>query len=261
MSNLSFQVLRPEAELLPCFWLGLQIQRRRGKRVRRNFRQTNILPAAVFGTLVLTLGGCGGTSSSNAFVSPPSEGPTTPATPSEIIMFNKLKARGQQLSARIDPVDVTPEANMPVRASAAYSGVASYAEAGNIPPGLTEEQYRRYLIDNPSIVSNVNLDANFETGQVNGQLTGFRDLKVGDLYFAAFSINGKITGNSFALDLINSVGGPPGSPPTIGNLSGVFRDATAENNGGPAENVTGLIEINVGSGSSQQQLGGVFTAE
>lgn len=177
----------------------------------------------IFGALTLTLGACSGSSSSNVTL------PPTRAT------FDQISAANRELFDTVIDLEATPVANMPVSGQATYTGVASYKSDVSIPDDIGFPDYENLIVNEPEIVSQVRLTANFAGQTVGGTFSNFQSAELGPLDGTLTISNATITDNFFEGDVSGQIGRP-------GNLSAIG-DGTTEGLflGGSAEYVAGYI--------------------
>lgn len=127
---------------------------------------------ALASLLPLSLAGCGGSSTGAS-------------------SFEDLRDDGLALIARYDDADLTPVNRMPSSGSARYEGVAAFAEGEEIALDAS----------NATVLSQVELTADFRTGRVSGGFDNFRSYYDGTTISGSIPIsNGRIEDNIFTAD-------------------------------------------------------------
>ena len=120
--------------------------------------------------------------------------------------------------------------------TATYNGIAGFA--------LDQDA-------NPTYLSNIVLNANFDTSTIGGSLSNFRDAEDNTFAGAVELENGGLTGVDFGASLVGQVTVGETVYNASGNISGEF-------SGSGAEYASGLVSINLGAGG---EYGGYFGAE
>lgn len=132
--------------------------------------------------------------------------------------FNELAREGNALLSSFEDSDPTPVASMPTTGKATYRGVAAY---GDVPDP-------EYLAENAEIVSEVELNANFASGNVGGKLDNFR-LSNNDRINGSVAVrNGRISGNELTADLAGNLSYDGARDRVDGAMAGFFVDDDAD---------------------------------
>lgn len=144
--------------------------------------------------------------------------------------FDELARQGNALASRLENADPTPVANMPSSGSATYRGIAAYSDTPNA----------EFILENGEIVSQVELNADFSSGAVDGKLTNFRWYDNDRIAGSVDIRNGSIEGNELYADLSGSLTYGDGAEDVRGDLAGIFA-------GQDAGAVVGAMEGRIGS--------------
>jgi hypothetical protein len=132
----------------------------------------------------------------------------------------------------------TPQANMPVTGTATYSGAAAFRKNSEMDDALDSSDYVNLIKYNPTMVSEVQLTANFEPGsqQVQGQFYNFQSAGTGQIDGqASFSEEYDTTTRTFGGALEGGIGSSDVSGTVIGEFLG---DA--------AEQIEGSLDLQFG---------------
>lgn len=154
--------------------------------------------------------------------------------------FNAMAADGRDLFDKYADAEVTPVANMPANTQATYRGVAAYSDVPDPD----------YLMEYSEVVSEVELNANFSTGALGGELNNFRTLANERISGSVALRNGEIAGNEIYADLSGNLGYAGESLEVDGLLLGAFV-------GNNAQAVAGATAGYIGN----EEFYGIFGAE
>ncbi|MCF1708853.1 transferrin-binding protein-like solute binding protein [Tabrizicola sp. J26] len=205
--------------------------------------------------LVCLIGACSGSGGSGVFGplggdSSGGETPVDPDTPDGQATFDELAALGQTLFAKTESLSVTPEANMPTTGTATYRGAVSYVSSADLS-AIPDAEKPKYIVDNPQVVSDATLNANFGASTIFGTLANFTDRSTG-VWQGGMSIsNGVISGSDFTGDMGGSIGPAGEVYPSTGTVKGVF-------GGDAAEYAYGAVRIDRGLTTPDSTLIGVL---
>ena len=164
-----------------------------------------LFTAIVFASSALLLTACGGSGSGGA-------------------SFDSMATRGEALINKIDGQNPTPMSSMPTAGTATYSGVAAFAPS---------------IYDEPEVLSEASLTANFGSSSISGNLTNFRDYENTVIPGSVAIQSGVITGNQFGANLTGSVTIDGAAAAVNGTLDGGFASTNANL-------LAGIIEGTVG---------------
>ncbi len=132
------------------------------------------------------------------------------------LTYDQMYTQGKVIFEAVDATPVTPVADMQPSGTATYAGVAALSSAP-----LTNS------IDDGELLATVQLDANFNSGDLSGQMGNFRD-SFGDSFDGTLDINsGQVTGNTLSADFSGQLTPSVGDTVTYdGGMTGQFRGAT-----------------------------------
>lgn len=163
---------------------------------------TKIMLAFVAIPLMAALSACGssgGSSSSNA-------------------SFNDMARKGNALIAKYEDAEPTRVADMPTDLQASYRGVAAFSDVPDVD----------YIAENAEIMSDIQLNADFRTGAVDGELRNFRFYDNDRIAGTVAVRNGAISGNMLEADLAGDLTYGGGAERVTGALAGMFVGPQAE---------------------------------
>lgn len=141
-----------------------------------------------------------------------------PRSPAEVARdFSRNGARAAQIAAATAAMSQTPVAAMPTGGRAEYDGVVGMA-FGAAPGSIAVA----------TMVGDLDLDADFATNRITGELDDFDTRDGRELNGALRVSNGRISGSTFSGDISGNLGGRGRVPGAVnGTISGEFRGADA----------------------------------
>lgn len=128
------------------------------------------------------------------------------------VSFADMAGQANALLTRVEDYDLTPVADMPTDIKATYRGVAGFSDVADAD----------YIVENAEIMSEVEMNADFRTGSVTGELSNFRYYDNDRIDGTVAIRNGSINGNDLRADLSGNLNYGEGTERVTGDLAGSF---------------------------------------
>lgn len=154
--------------------------------------------------------------------------------------FDEMARRGNALIAKYEDAEPTQLANMPTDLKASYRGVAAFSDVPDAD----------YIAREAEIMSDIELNADFRSGAVDGELRNFRFYDNDRIAGTVAVRNGAISGNMLEGELAGNLTYGGGTERVSGALAGMFV-------GPQAEAIAGAMTGQIGN----EAVYGIFGAE